>query len=185
MAMGRVVLVALVVFQGGAWLAEGKAASPASLPGPAAAAVAKLFPRATLVGVGQEREGQVAYYEVTVQDGTRQVELEVTADGSVGEVEAEVAIGDCPTALRGAVSRLVQGGTLARIERHEVRGVPHGSRFTPLDPPLVVYEVGYRLEGVQREAVLNEDGSLRATDEDDASDDASEEEGDSLDDDDD
>jgi hypothetical protein len=127
---------------------------------PAAATTVKaLFPAATVMGVGQESEQGVSYFEVAVRDGDRRVELEVTADGAVGEIESVWSIADVPQAARDQILRNTRGTDVKQVQRHEVRGVPRNGTFAPVDPPVVLYEAEYEDNGRRREFVVAEDGS--------------------------
>ena len=142
-------------------LAAPRAGGYDGLPPEAAAAVQALFPDATLVAIGQEREYGVFYYEVALRTGEATIELEVTTDGVVGEVETEVALADVPPPAQAEIARLTGGGPVGHVERHEVRGVPRGSTFAPVDPPVVFYEVTYERDGIRREVSVASDGGAR------------------------
>jgi hypothetical protein len=124
----------------------------------ATTAVTQLFPRGSILDVVQETEAGVAFFEVTVRDGSRRVEVEVTADGNVGEIETEVPLADLPRAVADGIARLAGGATVKHAERHEVRGVPRNGTFAAVEPPVVLYEVSYVDGGVRREITLGEDG---------------------------
>lgn len=139
----------------------------------AEAAVTVLFPGATILGVGQEREHGVVYFEVNLRDGEQLIELEVTPSGAVGEVETAISMADLPGAVGEEIDRLTRDATTAEIERHEIRGVPEGGTFIPVDPPSVFYEVEYLADGVRREIALTPDGrtaELRESGDDDSDD---------------
>jgi hypothetical protein len=144
----------------------------------AAAAVKALFPEATVMGVGQEREQGVLYYEVVVSNAGGRVEVEVTADGSIGEIESVVSITDVPEAAREQILSNTRGTKITRVERHEVRGVPQDGTFVPADPPVVLYEVGYDDNGRRKEFVVSEDGSRSPFGEEDDDDNGSDEDDD-------
>jgi hypothetical protein len=62
-------------------------------------AVRENFPDAQVTSVGRERETGVMYYEVNMRYKGNRIEVEVAPDGSIGEVEAVVAIEDVPPAV--------------------------------------------------------------------------------------
>jgi uncharacterized membrane protein YkoI len=149
-AAGRLVAVALVgVFVVGVPFAT---AGPSNrkLPEKAAAAIREAFPQATITGIGRERERGVLFYEVNLKQADRRMEVEVTAEGIIGEVEGKVRLSDLPAAIAAKVRRATTGGRILRIERHEVRGVVRRGRMVPLPLARVVYEVKFQLNGRRR-----------------------------------
>jgi hypothetical protein len=158
-------------------IADVRVGEPDDLTPEALAAVQELFPTASIVGIGREREHGVRYYEVAVRDGDERIEIEVTADGTVGEIESMVAISDVPAAVRSGIESLTTGVSVMHVERHEIRGVPRGDVFVPVDPPLIAYEVEYQVDGVWKEVARGADGDPLALEEheDDSSDDDSSE----------
>jgi hypothetical protein len=147
----------------------------------AVAAVKALYPHADVVAVGREREQGVLYYEVAIRDGGQRIEIEVTADGAIGETETEVALSDLPRTVQDGISSLTRGAPVATVERHEIHGVARGETFAPLERAVVAYEVEFDDGGVRREVAVDESGkplSLRdyeGPDDDSADDDSSEE----------
>jgi hypothetical protein len=138
-----------------------------SLPAPAADAVRHLFPAASIIDVGQEREDGVLYYEVVLREGNQEIEMEVAPDGTVGEVESRVELAAVPKIVRDAIARQAGGATVRGIERHEVRGVPDGGVFVAVDPPRVLYEVAVELDGARRGFTIGADGKTLESEEDD------------------
>ena len=153
----------------GAWTLG---AAGGKLPPQAKAAVRALYPAAELLEVHRERERGVSYYEVVVRQQDDRIEIEVAPDGAVGEIETRVAIADAPEAVRNAILARTDGAAPRRVERHEIRGVPGGSSFVPVEPPRTVYEVVLEVDGVRQELLLGADGTALVAD-----DDAAEEEG--------
>jgi uncharacterized membrane protein YkoI len=178
MRIGRgLSFIGALVLVGGADLGV-SAGGRESLPAPAADAVRQLFPAASIVAVGQEREDGVLYYEVVLREGNETIEMEVTPDGTVGEVESRVELAAVPEIVRQAISRQAGRATVREIERHEIRGAPDGGVFVPVDPPRVLYEVAVELDGVRREVIIGADGKTLASKEDDQdSDDAEDDPG--------
>jgi hypothetical protein len=153
------------------------AADAERLTAEAEAAVRELFPDALVLEVGHESEQGVRYFEVALRNGDETIEMEVTADGSVGEVETNIEIGDVPQLVRDEIRR-VTGGSATRVERHEIRGIPGDGSFARVDPPRVVYEVKYAAGGAWHELVVGADGrrlSSEESDDESSSGDSSEE----------
>jgi len=170
-------LVGACALGAGIWVCaiQGLAAGgPKELTPAASAAVKGRFPAGSIVAVSQEREGGVRYFEVAVQDGPRRVEIEVTAEGTIGEIESVVALDDLPQAVRDAIRTLTAGGSVEVVERHEVRGEPWGGAFVPVEPARIFYEVKSRMDGALREFAIGPDGKAlpaEGDDDDDGADD--------------
>jgi hypothetical protein len=144
----------------------------AELTPAAAAAVNQLYPGAIVSGVEQGREEGVRYFEVAVRVGGEVIEIEVTPDGGIGEIETRVAMADLPRDVRDGISRLTNGARITDVERHEVKGFAMGGVFRPVDPPVIMYEVGFERNGVRREVAVGSNGeSLLPTDDDGPDDD--------------
>lgn len=167
------------------WVAVGllaglcRAADPSprdGLPEAALKAISAAFPKAVVQEVEKERERGVPYFEVELKDGDAEFELEVTADGKLGEIEADVAPADLPEAVTAKVKQTAAGAAIRGAEKHEVRGVPLYGTFAALAEPVVVYEVTYRVPGAKRNAhlALRPNGDLAGAvggDDDDGDDD--------------
>src|SRR3954462_11452947 len=74
------------------------------LPRAVAEAVKARFPGATLSGAGKETEGGKAVYEVTIKDKGRNVDVTLTPDGKIVEIEKQIAAKDLPRAVSGALN---------------------------------------------------------------------------------
>lgn len=111
---------------------------------PAAAKVIKAnFPSARIRSVGRERERGAWYYEVALRDGKRRFEVEVTAEGVIGEIEAKIKFSDIPGDLAAVIRKRIGNGKVARVEKHERRGIARNGKFVPLKKPRIMYEVKY------------------------------------------
>ena len=156
-------------------LASGTALARESvqLPDVAKQAVLKEFPGATIKEVGRERERGVSYYEVELKWQGKELEVEVAADGSIGEIEEELALKDLPDKVAAKAKEIVGDGSIKGIERHDVRGVPGKGTFQPSPTPKIVYEIKYIKDGKKHEVelVVTGDSILVATNDDDGDDD--------------
>ena len=111
---------------------------------PAAANVIKAnFPGATITGIGRERERGAWYYEVNLRQDGRRFEVEVTKEGVIGEIEARIELNDVPAPLLKAIRERIGRGKIARVEKHERRGIARSGKFVPLATPRIMYEVKY------------------------------------------
>ncbi|UCF67330.1 MAG: hypothetical protein JSV80_16390 [Acidobacteriota bacterium] len=166
----RAVLVAAAVLLMGASMAQAGAAD--ELTPQAAAVVEQLFPNATIVDVGRERENGVRFYEVMLRIGDREIEIEVTASGEVGEIEMLTTLDELPPAARRTLEMAgVSDASILRVERHERRGVPTKGSVVALDVPKAYYEIEYRSDRRREEIVLTAEGMLSMSKDDHASDD--------------
>ena len=148
-----------------------RAAKSAELTPAAAAAVNGLYPGAIVTGVEQEREDGVLYFEVAVRLGGEAIEIEVTPEGGIGEIETRVAMADLPKDVRDGISRLTKGARIAQVERHEVKGFAMGGVFRHVDPAVVLYEVEFERDGVRGEVAVGTNGEPLLLTDDDSEDD--------------
>jgi uncharacterized membrane protein YkoI len=130
-------------------------AASRKLPEKAAQVIEANFPDARITGLGRERERGAWYYEVALREGNRRFEVEVTDDGVIGEIEGRVLFADLPPELQQKVRERVGRGRLARIEKHERRGVARSGKFVPISTPRISYEIKYyTANGERRELQL-------------------------------
>ena len=66
------------------------------LPKAVAGAVAKMFPKAKVVSASKELADKKTVYEVSIKDGEQNVQVTVTPEGEITEVEKEIAAKDLP-----------------------------------------------------------------------------------------
>jgi len=136
------------------------------LPEKAAQAIRMNFPDAKITSVGRERERGAWYYEVNLADGKRRIEVEVTEEGVIGEIEAKVLFTDLPKPLQVKVRKRVGKGRLVRVEKHERRGVARSGKFVPISKPRISYEVKYYdVSGKRRELQLASSAVLEVPEE--------------------
>lgn len=124
------------------------------LPTPVAMAIKENFPNATIRSVGRERERQVRYYEVNLRYKGKRIEVEVAPDGSIGEVEGNVATEDVPASVMTALRKKIGSRRIVKIEKHERWGKGRDGRFVPLDQPRISYEAKYVDGGRRRETKI-------------------------------
>jgi hypothetical protein len=136
-------------------------------------AIEKGFPGAAIKGLKHEREDKVAYDDVTIVWKDQEIEVEVAADGALGEVSQALKETDLPADVAAKIKTLIGAGKLKEIERTEVRGVPKGTTFAPQTPATIVYGIKYT-DPVKKktvEARLGADGAVIPRGADDAEDD--------------
>ncbi len=120
------------------------------LPDAVARAVREAFPDAVVSGVDMENEEGVTIYVVRLDHGEVTVDVEVSVEGVIGEVETEMGIERVPGYMADAIREATGGGEIALIEKHEMWGRVRDGRLVKLDEPMVVYEVKFILDGRRR-----------------------------------
>jgi hypothetical protein len=86
------------------------------LPKAVSGAVKKKFPKAKLVSASKELEDKKTVYEVTLEDGEQKVQVTVTPEGEITEVEKEIPAKDLPKAVRAALDDKYAKATLEKAE---------------------------------------------------------------------
>jgi uncharacterized membrane protein YkoI len=161
---GAVAVVCLAWLGAGAALAaEGGGGKKPALPQAAQDALLKAFPGATISEIERESEDGVKFFSVELEQDGKEIEVEVTAEGAFGEVESVVALESLPAAVQKALGEATKGGKIAHIEKHEIRGRPEAGKFIPVDPPKLVYEAKYTLEGKRKSAAVTVDAAGTAS----------------------
>ena len=86
------------------------------LPKAVAAAVKKEFPKAKVVSASKELVEKKTVFEVTIKDGKQNVQVTVTPEGEITEVEKEIAAKDLPKEVTAALDEKYPK---AKIEKAE------------------------------------------------------------------
>ncbi len=110
-------------------------------------AILKAFPAATIDEVDTESEDGVEYFEVELEQAGKKLDVEVSAEGVIGEVGSAVQMEELPEAVAKIVVDTTKGARITRVEKHEVRGVAKDGKFVPVTPPEVGFEVKYTVNG--------------------------------------
>src|SRR5260221_10905909 len=101
--------------------AKPAAAKPAAakivVPPAIDAAFKKAYPNATIKNVSKEKENGQEQYEVESMENGKTRDLIYLADGSVVEVEDEVAAADVPAPVTAAIKTRYPKATMTRVER--------------------------------------------------------------------
>lgn len=157
----------------------GSGAQAAELTDEAKAALEKEFPGARIRDVEMEREFGVQYFEAELRVNRQRVEVEVSPDGIIGEIERVVKLDDLPEETRKAIAERFEGKTIRRIEQHERRGSARSGTWVPLSAPTLFYDVKYS-DGRRRSSmILDREGHpARDRDDDEDGDDEEDEEDD-------
>ena len=157
-----VVLVGLAVLAVAAWnVAAGKGYKEKQgrkvvLPPPAAAAIKKAYPKATIAKVEWEKEA-VILYEVELREDGKEIEVEVAADGLIVEVERKVTKEELPEAVAKTLGEQAGDAEIKELEKEKIHAVV---KLVKLDKPQTVYEAKVMQNGKLVEVKIAEDGKL-------------------------
>ncbi len=136
----------------------------AVLPEKAAAALKAAFPDAKIEEVELEKEKGLDVYEAELEQGKAEMEVEVTADGVILEVETELAAKDLPKPVADAIAKAAEGATIkecGKVEvRAEIRVVDGAAKVVPLAAPKTVYEADLVKDGKTGEIAVDPDGKV-------------------------
>jgi len=154
---GCVVLAGLMVVCFGAAQADREEGKAVALPAAAAQAINRAFPGATIDEVEIEYEGGVKLYEVELEQGGAELEVTVSPDGIIVEVETEVEAEGLPRAVADAIARATAGATIVELEKEEVHAV---FKLVKLETPEVTYGAEFVKDGTRREIEVAADGTV-------------------------
>ena len=128
MVFSLVAVVVLGLTASATWAGEqgkpegkGKAKAKIKLPEAAAAAIKAAFPKAKIEKVEADSEGGLPMYEVELKQGKDEMEVEVSPDGVIVEIETEVQMKDLPKAAAAAIKKAAEGAEIKEIEKIEIR----------------------------------------------------------------
>jgi hypothetical protein len=140
-------------------------------------AIDKAFPKAKIKDVEREDENGVAFYSLEIKWQHRELDVEVAADGALGEVEERIEREAVPAAVLLKMDELVGKGKLRGIERHERHGVAQDGTFKPLPAVQVVYEAKVSNGHSRAEYRIDPSGKLLPAEKEDDGDQDGEHEG--------
>jgi len=135
-----------------------------ALPDAASDAIEAGWPGATIGRAEVEDEHGLKVHEVDLTHGGRDMEVTVADDGTILEVETELALADTPEPVKGAIIKAADGAVVHEIEREETRAVVRDGKLVKLDKPIVTYEAEFRKAGKEVEIELTPDGKIIADD---------------------
>ena len=121
---------------------------PNSCPAPAAAALMKAYPRATIVACKPETARGKDFIEakLTTSAGAK-IEVDVTRDGTILQVEEDVAVGALPDAVKKAFA----------AKYPKAKATAASKQTAGKD---VRYEIAFRIDDARREATFSADGAF-------------------------
>ncbi len=86
------------------------------LPPAVKAAVQKRFPGVELLKAGKEVEDGKTTYEVSIKSEGHKIDIDVTPEGAIVEMEKEIDVASLPKAVSGALDAKYRGATLLKAE---------------------------------------------------------------------
>ena len=125
------------------------------------------FPNATIGEVEAEKEDGLDLLEVELTLDGKEIEVTVSPDGVIVEVETEVAMKDLPKAVADAIAKAAAGAKVEEIEREETRAVVRDGKLVKLDQPKITYEAEFLKDGKEVEVEVAADGTILSTETED------------------
>jgi uncharacterized membrane protein YkoI len=127
-----------------------------SLPDAVKAAIDALYPQATIEEAKEEEEG-LKVYEVELEQNGQEVELTVAPDGTIVEVETEVAMDSLPAAVAAALAQAAEGAEVKEVSQEVTYWVVI---LKKLDAPETTYEAELIKDGKKSEIEVAADGTI-------------------------
>ncbi len=114
-ALGAVAAVGLLVLVTGARADEEKVPLD-KVPKPVLNAVKARFPNAKVVHADKETENGKTMYEIAIKDKNQSIDVTVTADGKIAEIEKTIATTALPPTVTAALEKKYPKATLQKAE---------------------------------------------------------------------
>jgi len=109
------------------------------LPKAAADAIDAAFPGATIGEVKLEDEDGVKLYEAKLTVKDAEIEVSVSADGVISEVETEITVEALPKVVADALAKAAEGGKIEEVTKEEQRAAVKDGKLVKLDTPTIKY----------------------------------------------
>jgi hypothetical protein len=154
-------LVAMAVFVGAmvaivTYAAKAEKDKKMQLPAAVKAALSRLYPQAQIDEAELEDEG-VKVYEVELELGSEELELMMTPDGMLVEVETEISMDALPPAVAKAITEAAQGAKIEEVSKEVTYAVV---KLVKLDKPQTSYEAELTKDGAECEIEVAADGKV-------------------------
>ncbi len=164
----------IVVSVGHALAKRDKKKGSVKLPPAARTAIQKAFPGARIHHVEKEKKA-ITLYEAKLVKGDAKMEVEVSADGTIVEVEQHVTKDELPAPVAAALAKVAGDAQIKEIEREEIHAV---LKLVKLKKPAIVFEAEFLKDGKTIEVKINSDGKIlsRKIENDDEDDDENDDE---------
>ena len=147
--------------------AEAKEEAKVELPLAVADAVKAVFPKAKIEEVKLEKECGLDVYEVELKlEDESEVEVEVAPDGTIVEIETEIAQKDAPPAVVEAVQAAAPDAKIEEVKKIEIRAeikkaeADKPAQLVKLDKAKIVYEAELKTDDKEGEITVAADGKV-------------------------
>jgi uncharacterized membrane protein YkoI len=126
------------------------------LPDAVKGAINALYPDAVIEEVKVEKEGPKVY-EIELRLNGQEFEVTVAPDGTIIEIESEVAIDGLPDAVKAAIAKAIEGAEIKKVEEEVTYWVV---TLKKLETPQTTYEVELIKDGKEIEIEVAADGTI-------------------------
>ncbi len=126
------------------------------LPSAVRAAINELYPDAVIEEAKLEEEA-VKVYGVELKQAGQEFEVTLALDGTIMEVESELAVSDLPAAVKAAVIQASAGAEIEQVKEEVTYWVV---TLRKLETPKVTYEAELIKDGQEVEIELAVDGTI-------------------------
>ncbi len=135
-------------------LADEKAGkiAPDKLPQKIKDSIKDRFPGAEVTSAEKENEKGKVMYDIELKHEGRKYEMDIKEDGTIVEIEKEIAAKDVPDAITKAVKKKFPTSTIKEVM--EVNAVT-GKEEKPIH-----YEVAIETDGKKKEVIVSLDGKM-------------------------
>ena len=107
-----------------------------------------------------EEENGVMLFEVELEEGKTEVEVEVSAGGLIVSVETEIALKDVPEAAAAAILAAAEGGKVEEVKKEEIMAEAKDGQIAPLTAVKVVYEAEIEKGTQEGEIAVDASGNV-------------------------
>jgi len=105
----------------------------------AANAINAAFPGATIEKVKLEDEDGVKVFEAELKVKDAEIEVTVSQDGVIVEVETEITVEALPKVVADALAKAADGGKIEEVTKEEERATVKDGKLVKLDTPTIKY----------------------------------------------
>ena len=126
------------------------------LPDAVKAVINAEYPGAEIEEAEVEKEC-VKIYEVELEIGKQDVELEISADGKIVEKEIELSLSEVPAGVKAAIEGACEGGEIEEVRKEVTYWVV---TLKKLETPETTYEAEVVKDGKEMEIELAADGTV-------------------------
>jgi uncharacterized membrane protein YkoI len=146
---------------------ECKEGAKVELPSAAAEAIKAAFPKAKIEEAKLEKECGLDVYEVELKlEDESEVEVEVATNGTIVEIETEIAQKDAPPAVVEAVKAAAPDAKIEEVKKIEIRAeikkaeADKPAQLVKLDKTRIVYEAELKTDDKEGEITVAADGKV-------------------------